>query len=76
MSKYKFDVSLVISGLSEGVFELQPSDYLYCEDEDEYLMKLTIHCVVHFASISSSLEYTLANQTGVTQKDFWKNGGD
>ena len=33
MSKYKFDVSLVISGLSEGVFELQPSDY--CEDEDE-----------------------------------------
>lgn len=35
MSKYKFDVSLVISGLSEGVFELQPSDYLYCEDEDE-----------------------------------------
>lgn len=30
MSKYKFDVSLVISGLSEGV---QPSDYLYCEDE-------------------------------------------
>lgn len=35
MSKYKFDVSLVTSGLSEGVFELQPSDYLYCEDEDE-----------------------------------------
>lgn len=35
MSKYKFDVSLVISGLSEGVFELRPSDYLYCEDEDE-----------------------------------------
>lgn len=33
MSKYKFDVSLVTSGLSEGVFELQPSDYLYCEDE-------------------------------------------
>ena len=32
MSKYKFDVSLVTSGLSEGV---QPSDYLYCEDEDE-----------------------------------------
>ena len=50
MSKYKFDVSLVTSGLSEGVFELQPSDY--------------------------SLEYILANQTGVTQKDFWKNGGD
>lgn len=35
MSKYKFDVSLVTSGLSEGVFELQPSDYLYCEDKDE-----------------------------------------
>ena len=34
MSKYKFDVSLVTSGLSEGVFELQPSDYLYCEDDD------------------------------------------
>lgn len=74
MSKYKFDVSLVTSGLSEGVFELQPSDYLYCEDEDELFDE--IHCVVHFASISSSLEYILANQTGVTQKDFWKNGGD
>lgn len=37
MSKYKFDVSLVTSGLSEGVFELQPSDYLYCEDEDEFI---------------------------------------
>lgn len=33
MSKYKFDVSLVTSDLSEGVFELQPSDYLHCEDE-------------------------------------------
>lgn len=69
MSKYKFDVSLVISGLSEGVFELQPSDYLYCEDEVNDTLCGT-------ASISSSLEYTLANQTGVTQKDFWKNGGD
>lgn len=51
MSKYKFDVSLVTSGLSEGV---QPSDYLYCEDElfDE----------VNDTSISSSLEYILANQ--------------
>lgn len=35
MSKYEFDASLVTTGLSEGVFGLQPSDYLYCEDEDE-----------------------------------------
>ena len=76
MSKYKFDVSLVISGLSEGVFELQPSDYLYCEDEDELFDEVNDTLCVHFASISSSLEYTLANQTGVTQKAFWKNGGD
>lgn len=76
MSKYKFDVSLVISGLSEGVFELQLVTIYTVRTKMSYLMKLTIHCVVHFASISSSLEYTLANQTGVTQKDFWKNGGD
>lgn len=74
MSKYKFDVSLVISGLSEGVFELQPSDYLYCEDEDELFDE--VNDTLCGTSISSSLEYTLANQTGVTQKDFWKNGGD
>lgn len=42
MSKYKFDVSLVISGLSEGVFELQPSDYLYCEDEDELFDEVNV----------------------------------
>ena len=73
MSKYKFDVSLVTSGLSEGVFELQPSDYLYCEDE---LFDEVNDTLCGTASISSSLEYILANQTGVTQKDFWKNGGD
>lgn len=61
MSKYKFDVSLVTSGLSEG----------YCSLVTIYIVRT--HCVVHFASISSSLEYILANQTGVTQKDFWKN---
>lgn len=72
MSKYKFDVSLVTSGLSEGYSNCM-TIYIV---RMSCLMKLTTHCVVHFASISSSLEYILANQTGVTQKDFWKNGGD
>ena len=76
MSKYKFDVSLVTSGLSEGYSNCSLVTIYTVRTKMSYLMKLTIHCVVHFASISSSLEYTLANQTGVTQKDFWKNGGD
>ena len=44
--------------------------YSNCSLVTIYIVRMTTHCVV-----SSSLEYILANQTGVTQKDFWKNGG-
>lgn len=52
MSKYKFDVSLVTSGLSEGVFELQPSDYLYCE---KLLLWLLVNYHMDVYGLRSSL---------------------
>lgn len=72
MSKYKFDVSLVISGLSEGVFELQPSDYLYCEDE---LFVLVIANIVGNSSnrFGQSHELYLPKSLESEVHDKWDN---